>query len=140
MSCMEPESLFCQDLDGGEAETITEPVRWAGRSQWFVAQMQRSIWKNDCKSDADLRFCVNKQFEGRKKTISVHIGYPLLSESIDVLNLSVRAYNCLKRCGIATIHDLMQKIEGEEDLLKIRNLGRKSAEEILDKLEAYQNR
>jgi len=52
--------------------------------------------------------------------------------SIDELNLSIRAYNCLKRAGISTVGQL--KALSDEELLKIRNLGRKSAEEVKNKL------
>ena len=50
----------------------------------------------------------------------------------DDLDLSVRAYNCLKRAGILTLHDLVEKSENE--MMKIRNLGKKSLKEVLDKV------
>lgn len=53
--------------------------------------------------------------------------------TIEELELSVRAYNCLKRDGINTIQDLTSKTEDE--MAKVRNLGRKSLEEVLNKLE-----
>lgn len=56
----------------------------------------------------------------------------LLEMSIEDLDLSVRSYNCLKRAGIHTVEDLTKK--SEEDMLKIRNLGRKSLEEVIKKL------
>ena len=114
----------------------TSPAR--RRTPWVTYFLTRSIWKDD---ETDLRLlarCEVKPIEGRKKTISIHMGKPLLGESIEVLNLSVRSSNCLKRCGIRTIEDLMGQMESEADLLRIRNLGRKSAEEILTKLERYQ--
>lgn len=52
--------------------------------------------------------------------------------SIDELELSVRTYNCLKRAGIHTVEDLRKM--SREDLAKVRNLGRKSTEEVIDKL------
>ena len=54
---------------------------------------------------------------------------------IEDLELSVRAFNCLKRANIHTIGDLTGKTEDE--LGKIRNLGKKSVEEILEKLQSY---
>jgi len=51
---------------------------------------------------------------------------------IEELDLSVRSYNCLKRAGINTVEDLANKTE--EDMMKVRNLGRKSLEEVLNKL------
>ncbi len=52
--------------------------------------------------------------------------------SIDELELSVRSYNCLKRAGINTVQELCDKTP--EDMMKVRNLGRKSLEEVLTKL------
>jgi len=57
-----------------------------------------------------------------------------LNRSIDELEFSVRSYNCLRRAGINTVQDLTQVTE--EDMLKVRNLGKKSFEEIRDKLKA----
>ena len=57
-----------------------------------------------------------------------------LNKSIDELELSVRSYNCLKRAGINTVEDLCLKTM--DDLMKVRNMGRKSLDEILNKLES----
>lgn len=51
---------------------------------------------------------------------------------IEELDLSVRSYNCLKRAGINTVHELTQK--SDEDMMKVRNLGKKSLEEVKEKL------
>ena len=56
----------------------------------------------------------------------------VLETSIDDLDFSVRAYNCLKRAGILTLRDLVDKSENE--MMKIRNLGKKSLKEVLDKV------
>ena len=56
----------------------------------------------------------------------------VLELSIEELDLSVRSYNCLKRAGINTVEDLSNKTE--EDMMKVRNLGRKSLEEVLNKM------
>ena len=56
----------------------------------------------------------------------------VLVMSIDELELSVRSYNCLKRAGINTVEELTNK--SQEDMMKVRNLGRKSLEEVLAKL------
>ncbi len=52
--------------------------------------------------------------------------------AIDDLDLSVRSYNCLKRAGINTVQDLIQK--SEDDMLKVRNLGKKSLDEVMKKI------
>ena len=57
----------------------------------------------------------------------------VLEMTIEELDLSVRSYNCLKRAGINTVEDLANKTE--DDMMKVRNLGRKSLEEVLHKLE-----
>lgn len=56
----------------------------------------------------------------------------VLEMSIDELELSVRSYNCLKRAGINTVQELTNKTS--DDMMKVRNLGRKSLEEVLAKL------
>jgi DNA-directed RNA polymerase subunit alpha len=56
----------------------------------------------------------------------------VLNMNIDELELSVRAYNCLKRAGINTVEELVNKTP--DDMMKVRNLGRKSLEEVLLKL------
>jgi DNA-directed RNA polymerase subunit alpha len=61
--------------------------------------------------------------EGNSKTMDM---------TIEDLDLSVRSYNCLKRAGINTVADLVQK--SEDDMMKVRNLGRKSMEEVKKKL------
>ena len=53
--------------------------------------------------------------------------------TIEELDLSVRSFNCLKRAGINTVEDLTAKTE--EDMMKVRNLGRKSLEEVINKLQ-----
>lgn len=57
----------------------------------------------------------------------------VLEMTIEELDLSVRSYNCLKRAGINTVEDLTNK--SEEEMMKVRNLGRKSLDEVLGKLE-----
>lgn len=56
----------------------------------------------------------------------------VLEMNIDELELSVRSYNCLKRAGINTVEELTNKTQ--DDMMKVRNLGRKSLEEVLAKL------
>ena len=58
----------------------------------------------------------------------------VLEMTIEELDLSVRSYNCLKRAGINTVEDLITKTE--EDMMKARNLGRKSLEEVVQKMDA----
>ncbi|GAA0225641.1 DNA-directed RNA polymerase subunit alpha [Metaclostridioides mangenotii] len=57
----------------------------------------------------------------------------VLEMTIEELDLSVRSYNCLKRAGINTVEELANK--SEDDMMKVRNLGKKSLEEVIQKLE-----
>ena len=59
----------------------------------------------------------------------------VLDMTIEDLDLSVRSFNCLKRAGINTVEDLTNKTE--EDMMKVRNLGRKSLEEVIAKLDSF---
>jgi DNA-directed RNA polymerase subunit alpha len=59
----------------------------------------------------------------------------VLNLTIEELDLSVRSFNCLKRAGINTVEDLINK--SEEDMMKVRNLGRKSLEEVIAKLNSF---
>ena len=56
----------------------------------------------------------------------------VLEMTIEELDLSVRSFNCLKRANINTVEDLISKTEDE--MMKVRNLGRKSLEEVINKL------
>ena len=71
-----------------------------------------NIWKTETKT---------------KKT-----SHEFLDMEISELNLSVRSYNCLKRAGITTVGELRSK--SLEDMMKVRNLGRKSLEEVIAKM------
>ena len=59
----------------------------------------------------------------------------ILEMNIEDMDLSVRSYNCLKRANIHTVEDLTKKTE--DDMLKVRNLGRKSLDEVIAKLHSY---
>ena len=59
----------------------------------------------------------------------------VLEMNIEDMDLSVRSYNCLKRAGIHTVEDLTKR--SEDDMLKVRNLGRKSLDEVIGKLHSY---
>ena len=59
----------------------------------------------------------------------------ILSMKIEDMDFSVRSYNCLKRANIHTVEDLISK--SEDEMLKVRNLGKKSLDEVIAKLESY---
>ncbi|MFA5880668.1 MAG: DNA-directed RNA polymerase subunit alpha [Eubacteriales bacterium] len=71
----------------------------------------------------DVEIMVEKEEEEKDK---------ILEMTIEELDLSVRSYNCLKRAGINSVEELTQRTE--EDMIKVRNLGKKSLEEVIQKL------
>lgn len=71
----------------------------------------------------DVEIMVEKEEDEKEKVLEM---------TIEELDLSVRSYNCLKRAGINTVDELIQKTE--EDMMKVRNLGKKSLEEVQNKL------
>ena len=71
----------------------------------------------------DVEIMIEKEEEEKDK---------ILEMTIEELDLSVRSYNCLKRAGINSVEELTQKTE--EDMIKVRNLGKKSLEEVIHKL------
>ncbi len=77
-------------------------------------------------ADADTKFndvMVEKEDDKKEKKLEM---------TIEELDLSVRSYNCLKRAGINTLQELTDKTEA--DMMRVRNLGRKSLEEVKNKL------
>ena len=75
---------------------------------------------------------------GARPRIPVYMGEELMAAPIEDLELSVRSFNCLRRAGLFTVGELVSSIEGRDDLLRIRNLGARSAEEIMQALMQYQ--
>lgn len=73
----------------------------------------------------DTEIMVEKDDKGKEKTHEM---------TIEELDLSVRSFNCLKRAGINTVEDLINK--SEDEMMKVRNLGRKSLEEVMAKLDS----
>ena len=73
-----------------------------------------------------------------------HFRYPVymsnafMNTTLEEMELSVRAYHCLQRAGYKTIGDLVSKIEGKADLLKIRSMGKLSANEVMVSLCCFQ--
>lgn len=61
----------------------------------------------------------------------------LMTITVEEMNLSVRSYNCLKRAQVSTVGDLIRRYETYDQLYTIRNLGRKSLEEVVEKVQGY---
>ena len=83
-----------------------------------------------------LNLFVDLSDEAKKAEIMVEreetIKEKVLEMTIEELDMSVRSFNCLKRAGIDTVEDLINRTE--EDMIKVRNLGKKSLEEVIQKL------
>ena len=94
-------------------------------------------WSAKILSDLLVHFIDLSEEVGSRSTVveRVEAQYEkVLEMTIEELDLSVRSFNCLKRAGINTVEDLIDKTEDE--MMKVRNLGRKSLEEVMNKLSA----
>ncbi|UMZ75420.1 DNA-directed RNA polymerase subunit alpha [Natranaerofaba carboxydovora] len=114
------------DFDRLTMEVITdgsvkpeEAISLAAR----IMQEHLNLFVNLTEKASDVEVMVEKEDEDKEK---------IMEMTIDELDLSVRSYNCLKRAGINTIHELTQKTP--EDMMKVRNLGKKSLVEVKNKL------
>ena len=91
-----------------------------------ILQDHISIFVDLCDAMSQMSILVSKEDDQKTK---------LLDMPIEEMDLSVRSYNCLKRANINTVEDLTKK--SREDMLKVRNLGLKSIDEVLEKLAEY---
>ncbi|AZR74745.1 DNA-directed RNA polymerase subunit alpha [Anoxybacter fermentans] len=99
--------------------TPEEAVSLAAR----ILQEHLALFSNLTEDIGDVEIMIEKEEEEKDK---------IMETTIEELELSVRSSNCLKRAGINTVEELVQKTE--EDLMKVRNLGKKSLQEIKEKL------
>lgn len=91
-----------------------------------ILQDHISIFVDLCDAMSKMNILVSKEDDQKTK---------LLDMPIEDMDLSVRSYNCLKRANINTVEDLTKK--SREDMLKVRNLGLKSIDEVFEKLTEY---
>jgi DNA-directed RNA polymerase subunit alpha len=96
-----------------------EAVSWAAK----IMSEHLMLFVNMSSKASQAEIMVEKEEESKDKVLEM---------TIEELDLSVRSYNCLKRAGINTVEELVRK--SEEDMMKVRNLGRKSLEEVNQKL------
>ena len=85
-----------------------------------------NIFINLTEKTDEVEIIADEEEEGKDKDLGL---------TIEELDLSVRSFNCLKRAGINVVGELIEKTE--DDLMKVRNLGKKSLEEITNKLAEY---
>ncbi|MBQ9786453.1 MAG: DNA-directed RNA polymerase subunit alpha [Clostridia bacterium] len=102
--------------------TAREIVSLAGK----VVNEHVNLFIELCDNMGDMQIMVSQEEDEQVKVLEM---------PIEEMDLSVRSYNCLKRANINTVDDLIKKSKG--DMLKVRNLGLKSIEEVVLKLQAY---
>ncbi len=85
-----------------------------------------NLFSDLTEAESGLNILVEKNTSDKEKILGI---------TLDEMDLSVRSFNCLKRAGINTVEDLTKKTE--TDMMKVRNLGRKSLEEVIKKLKSY---
>ena len=102
--------------------SITAKEALAVASKMMIEHLNVVVELSEKATETDYMIETEDDKQGRK-----------LDMTIDELDLTVRSYNCLKRAGINTVGELTEK--SEEDMIKVRNLGRKSLKEIKEKLE-----
>ena len=109
------------------AQTITGKLTGIlTRAQMDVAEIVFSVVDPMRNNDA---FCQTAEIMVEKEEDKIE---KVLVMTVEELDLSVRSYNCLKRASINSVEELTQKTE--EDMIKVRNLGKKSLEEVQRKL------
>ena len=116
------------DFDKLTIEVWTDGTTTAQEALSLAARVlteHLNLFVNLCDEAAETEIMVENDEKGKEKALEM---------TIEELDLSVRSFNCLKRAGINTVGDLVNK--SEEDMMKVRNLGRKSLEEVIEKLES----
>ncbi|HBE05473.1 MAG TPA: DNA-directed RNA polymerase subunit alpha, partial [Firmicutes bacterium] len=113
------DKLNLEVLTDGTINPI-EAVSWAAK----IMSEHLMLFVNMSSKASQAEIMVEKEEESKDKVLEM---------TIEELDLSVRSYNCLKRAGINTVEELVRKTE--EDMMKVRNLGRKSLEEVNQKLD-----
>ena len=110
-----------------EVETNgTTPARDVVSLAGKIIQEHVGLFVELCDEMSGVNILVSKEEDEQTKVLEM---------PIEEMDLSVRSYNCLKRANINTVEDLIKKSKG--DMLKVRNLGLKSIEEVVAKLETY---
>lgn len=116
------------DYDKLSIEVWTDGVLSAQESISYAAKILNehlNLFTCLCESVREAEIMTDKNLGEKEK---------LLEMTIEDLDLSVRSFNCLKRAGINTVDDLINK--SEEEMMKVRNLGKKSFDEVKEKLQS----
>ena len=110
------------EVETNGTTTAREIVSLAGK----IVMEHTNLFVELCSQMANTDILVSREEDKQVK---------LMELPIEEMDLSVRSYNCLKRAGINTVEDLIKKSRG--DMLKVKNLGIKSIDEVIAKLESY---
>ena len=116
------------DYDKLSLEVLTDGTISAKEAVSLAARVlteHLNLFVNLSQEAIDAEIMVEKDDKGKEKALEM---------TIEELDLSVRSFNCLKRAGINTVEDLINK--SEDEMMKVRNLGRKSLEEVMAKLDS----
>ena len=116
------------DYDKLSLEVLTDGTISAKEAVSLAARVlteHLNLFVNLSQEAIDAEIMVEKDDKGKEKALEM---------TIEELDLSVRSFNCLKRAGINTVEDLVNK--SEDEMMKVRNLGRKSLEEVIAKLQS----
>lgn len=108
------------------------------RKESFLSMKYEMIFEEIMKLVPNADIVGIKKRRGGKFLFPIYINEKLHSTELEALELSVRSSNCLHRAGYKTIGDLVESINGSDDLKKIRNCGTKSIDEIMQQLFCYQ--
>lgn len=114
------------DYDKLSMEVWTDGVLSAQESVSYAAKILNehlNLFTGLCEEVKETEIMIDKHMSEKER---------ILEMTIEELDLSVRSYNCLKRSGAKTIRDLIGKTQ--DDLMKVRNLGKKSLDEVIEKL------
>ena len=108
------------------------------RKESFLSMKYEMIFEEIMKLVPNADIVGIKKRRGGKFLFPIYINEKLNETELEALDLSVRSSNCLHRAGFRTIGELVTSINGREDLMRIRNCGMKSIDEIMEKLFCYQ--
>lgn len=124
-------------LNENARATFSEIGELVGLSRVAVKNRMEIMEKNGIIQGYKAIINPTKRRNGKLK-FPIYISEKLRTTELEALELSVRSSNCLHRAGFKTIGELVEAIDGSEDLKKIRNCGSKSVDEIMEKLFCYQ--
>ena len=101
-------------------------------------QRMELIFEEIIKRNPSVNLGALKEKRGSKFLFPIYLNKSINETDLEMLNLSTRSNNCLRRAGFVTVGDVVSNINGREDLKRIRNCGNKCVDEIMEQLFCYQ--